>query len=141
VSWLSTLPHCAIYGKPVLAGFLVFGNIGVWLSYMAIPIAIEIVRRRRGLPYNGLAVLFAAFIMLCGLGHLIDTFSMVDGASWAYWLEGIVKASTAIISLITAYYCYKLIPQLVTYPTAHDWKLMRIRLKIYEDRTRQQLGL
>jgi hypothetical protein len=141
VSWLSTLPHCAIYGKPILAGFLVIGNLGIWLSYMAIPIAIEIVRRRRGLPYNGLAVLFAAFIMLCGLGHLLDTFSMATGAGWTYWLTGLVKAATAIISLITAYCCLRLIPQLVEYPTAHDWKLMLIRLKIYEDRTRQQLGL
>jgi hypothetical protein len=57
VSWLSTLPHCALYGKPILAGLIVIGNLGIWLAYMAIPIAIEIVRKRRGLPYNGLAVL------------------------------------------------------------------------------------
>jgi hypothetical protein len=108
---------------------------------MVIPIAIEIVRKRRGLPYNGLAVLFAAFIVLCGLGHLLDTLTMVTASSWSYWLKGIVKATTAIVSLITAYCCIRLIPQLVKYPTAHDWKLMMIRLKIYEDRTRQQLGL
>jgi hypothetical protein len=141
MDWLATLPHCAIYGKPILAGLLVFGDFGTWVAYMAIPIAIEAVRYQRGIPYNGLAVLFGCFIMLCGAGHLVDMFSMVTGADWAYWLKGAISLSTAIVSLITAYCCWQLIPQLIDYPTAHDWFLMRRRLKIYEDRERARLGL
>ena len=141
MNWLSTLPHCALYGKPLMAGLLVFGNIGTWIAYMAIPIAIEIVRRKRGIPFNYLAGMFAAFILLCGLGHFLDSWAMLTGSPLAYWLEGFNSAATALVSLVTAFYCFHLMPGFLSYPTAHEWKLMKVRLKIYEDRERNRHGL
>ncbi len=138
---LATLPHCAVYGKPVLAGLHVYGDLGVFLAYLAIPIAIEVVRRRKNLHYNGLAILFATFIAACGLGHLLDAWAMTTASPMAYWLEGINEAFTAIVSLFTAYYAFTLVPTLVKLPLAPEWELMKIRIKIYEDRERQRQGL
>jgi hypothetical protein len=121
VSWLETLPHCALYGKPVLAALHVFGDLGTGLAYMAIPIAIEHVRARRRIPFSFLAVLFAAFIFLCGAGHFLNAASMLTGTPAVYWLEGANKFLTAIVSLLTAYYAILIIPKLVAIPSAEQW--------------------
>jgi hypothetical protein len=111
---LSTVPHCGIYGKPELALLHLGGAAVVWLAYMLIPLAITIVMVKRGLHFNFLASLFAAFIISCGVGHALYITASLYG--W-YWLEGIHMAITAAISLFTAGYAFWLIPKLLTMPT------------------------
>lgn len=108
-------------------------------AYMLIPLAIEKVRRVRELPFNFLAVLFIAFIALCGFGHLLASISTVTGALPAYWAEGINKALTGIISLATAFYLIKLIPEIIEIPTPDQWRELQRLVKDYRDIERWRL--
>ena len=70
------------------------------LAYFSIPLAlIIVVRRRRDLTTGRLFWLFAAFILACGTTHFAAILTL-----WvpAYWLEGLTKAVTALLSVVTA---------------------------------------
>jgi signal transduction histidine kinase/CheY-like chemotaxis protein len=58
--------------------------------------------------------LFGAFIIACGTGHLMDIWTL-----WHpnYWIAGVLKAVTAIISIYTAFALVDLMPQALTLPS------------------------
>jgi hypothetical protein len=142
IEWFSTFSHCALYGQPILAFLHFFGDAGTFFAYVLIPIAIEIVRRKRQIPFNGLAMLFAGFIFLCGFGHFLATITMTTGDPTWYWIEGINKWLTAVVSLVTAVYCFKLIPVIENMPSAQQYQELQKVVKLYRDAERwRQFGV
>lgn len=106
--------NCGTWTLPVgclhiVSDFLTF------CAYFAIPlmIAFYLIRRRDGIPFPKVAALFAAFIMLCGAGHLIEVLIF-----WwpVYRLAGLVKLATATVSVITAIVLYRLLPAALELP-------------------------
>jgi hypothetical protein len=139
VDWLSTLPHCLLYGRPLLGALHLAGDVATFAAYMLIPFAIEKVRCAKNLPFNFLAILFAAFIFLCGFGHLLAAISTVTGALSAYWVEGINKAITGAVSLATAAYMVKLIPEIIQIPTPDQWQELKKLVDQYRAAERWRL--
>jgi hypothetical protein len=133
IEFLSTIPHCSFYGHPWLSGFNLAGNLMVFLAYMAIPVAIEIVRRLRGIPFNGLAAMFALFIVLCGLGHLLHMGAVITNHSAWHWAETITHMLTGLVSIITAIWAFKSIPMMMGMPTPEQHALNQERLEIYKE--------
>lgn len=87
----------------------------IFAAYMAIPLAIVLVLRRRAdLAHRGLVSLFAAFILLCGLTHALGIIAL-----WypIETLSGLVKLATGIVSVVTAIVLFRLIPIFVRIPT------------------------
>jgi two-component sensor histidine kinase len=85
------------------------------LAYYSIPLAlIYFVRKRRDLDFNWMYVMFAAFIVACGTTHLISV-----AAFWEpmYRLDGVVKAATAGVSIITALLLWPLVPHALAIPS------------------------
>jgi PAS domain S-box-containing protein len=79
------------------------------LAYYSIPLMlVYFVRRRHDLPFQGIFFLFSAFILSCGTTHLLEIWTL-----WHpdYWLSGLMKAITAIVSLYTASELMPLIPK------------------------------
>ncbi|MEM7555701.1 MAG: PAS domain S-box protein [Cyanobacteria bacterium P01_A01_bin.84] len=112
----SLMAHGTCYlWKPGLVGLHLVSDAVIALSYFSIPVTlIHILRKRADIPFNGIFLLFAAFIIFCGTGHLIDIWTL-----WHpdYWLSGYIKAITAIVSFVTAIALTNLIPQILAYPT------------------------
>ncbi|QEH37491.1 Sensory/regulatory protein RpfC [Aquisphaera giovannonii] len=87
-------------------------------AYFSIPIAlVRVAGRRPGLRYNWMLNLFALFIVLCGTTHLFNV--------WALWqplyrLDGLVKFVTGVVSAATAATLWRLIPKVLTVPTAAE---------------------
>lgn len=110
------MPHGTCYlWKPGLVGLHLASDAIIALSYFSIPITlIYILRKRTDIPFNGIFLLFAAFIIFCGTGHLIDIWTL-----WHpdYWISGYIRAITAIVSLITAIALTNLIPEILALPT------------------------
>jgi hypothetical protein len=131
--FLSTIPMCSYFGKPWLVGMSLLGNLLVFFAYMAIPIAIEIVRRLRGLPFNGLAAMFALFIMLCGVGHLVHMAALVTNHNAWHWVVTVVDLLTGLVSVITAIWAFKAIPMMMEIPTPEQHEMNQERLEIYKE--------
>jgi len=81
---------------------------------MSIPILLVFyVRRRRDVPFRIAYLLFAAFILSCGTGHLIEA-----GIFWwpAYRVSGVSKAVTAVFSWATVFALVPIIPKALALP-------------------------
>ena len=121
--WLLGPPELAAHGfclfwEPGLIWLHAVSDTAIGLAYFTIPLAIAtFVRRRRDLVFTPLLVLFAAFILLCGAGHFLSLLTL-----WipAYGLEGIVKAVTAAVSILTAAALWMLLPKALLLPSVRQ---------------------
>ena len=105
------MPHGYCYTwQPSVLWMHVGSNALIAASYFAIPITLYafVRRRRRELPFPWLGLLFAAFILLCGLTHAFGIWTI-----WypAYRLEGLVMLATGIVSVTTAVALVQVMPQ------------------------------
>lgn len=106
--------HC-LFWRPDLLLLHVVSDVLIALAYFSIPLAlVELLRRRRDLVFNHVFLLFAAFITACGLTHL---FNIADIWLAMYPLSGLMKAFTALISLVTAVACWRLLPAATALPS------------------------
>jgi signal transduction histidine kinase/CheY-like chemotaxis protein len=129
-------PHgfCLLW-EPGLIWLHALSDIGIGIAYFTIPMALAVfARRRRDLVFRPVFFLFAAFIMLCGTGHLLDVLTL-----WvpAYWADGLVKAATAIVSIVTAVALWVLLPQALALPSPGQLREANAALLESENRLRQ----
>ncbi len=78
-------------------------------AYYAIPFSLyNLVRERsKEIPFPGIILMFAAFIVLCGTTHLMEI--------WTVWhpdyrIAGALKGITGIVSVVTMFALFKIIP-------------------------------
>ena len=110
------MPHgaCFLWLPSVLRLHVISDTI-IALAYYSIPFALwYFVNRRADLAYRWVFVLFGVFIILCGTTHLLSIWTI-----WHpdYWLEGLIKSATALVSIITALLIWPLIPKLLLLPS------------------------
>lgn len=115
-------PHgiCLLWAPELLLVHVVSDAV-IALSYFSIPFALAyFVSKRRDVEFGWVFWAFAIFIMACGFTHVFSIYTL-----WvpAYGLEGLVKAVTAIASLITAALLWPLIPKLLTIPSPAQLRL------------------
>ena len=67
--------------------------------------------------FKGIFVLFALFIISCGVTHIFDIITIYNPV---YWSDGIAKAITASASVTTAVVCIKLVPEALKIPSAKE---------------------
>lgn len=95
--------------SPVLLWLHILSDAFIVLSYYSIPLTlVYFVRQRKDLPYPWIFLMFGLFIVACGTTHLL---SMITIWIPLYWLAGMVKAVTAIISVVSAALMFWVIPQ------------------------------
>jgi PAS domain S-box-containing protein len=109
------LPHayCFLWDRDLI-GLHVISDAIVALSYYSIPVVLLVFyaqRVREGMSW--ILVLFAAFILACGTTHLMSIYTL-----WvpAYWLDGAVKAATALLSVSTAIIMWPMLPRFLAIP-------------------------
>jgi signal transduction histidine kinase len=110
------LPHgvCFLWDETLLLLHVVSDSL-IALSYFSIPVALIVfVRRRKDLAFSWIFCLFATFIVACGTTHIMGVWTI-----WkpAYWLDGVIKALTATVSLVTSVLLWPLIPKAVALPS------------------------
>ena len=81
----------------------------IWLAYLAIPLVLLVIaRRRKDVPFRGVYFLFIAFILTCGFTHFLD---VVMFYSPLYRLSGLVKAITAVAAWATVIALVPVLPK------------------------------
>jgi len=129
-------PHgfCLLW-DPTLIWTYAVSDIGIGIAYFTIPLALAIfVQRRRDLVFRPIFWLFVAFILLCGASHWLDVLTL-----WvpAYGLEAIVKATTAVVSLVTAIALWWQMPQALALPSPAQLREANSALRESEERLHQ----
>jgi len=106
--------HCYLW-QPGVLWLNVVSDGFVALAYQVIPLALlTIMAKRKDLPFSWMFVLFGIFIFACGLTHVMGVITV-----WhpAYWLDGTIKAITAVASIGTAIAVWPLIPKVLAIPS------------------------
>jgi signal transduction histidine kinase len=109
-------PHgiCLLW-EPELIWLHVTADAVIAASYFSIPVALSIlVSKRPDVDFGWIFWAFAIFIMACGFTHVLSIITL-----WVpvYGIEGIIKALTAVASVITAVILWPLLPKLLAIPS------------------------
>jgi PAS domain S-box-containing protein len=121
-------PHglCLLW-EPELIWLHVVSDALIALAYFSIPFALAIfVSKRRDLKFGWVYWAFGIFILACGLTHILSIYTL-----WVpvYGVEGLVKAVTAVASVVTAGMLWPLLPQLLTIPSPFELRQAQKALK------------
>jgi PAS domain S-box-containing protein len=106
--------HCYLWQTP-LVGLHVVADAMIAIAYFSISlILIYFVRQVKELPFQNIFILFGSFILSCGTTHVVEIWTL-----WHpnYWIYGILKAITALISLYTACSLIPIIPLALKFPS------------------------
>jgi signal transduction histidine kinase len=133
------LPHgqCILWNEDLLT-LHVLSDLIIMLSYYSIPLAIlYFIRKRKDLLNPWVPRMFAAFILACGTTHLMAIITL-----WfpMYWLDGWVKAATALISLATATVLWPLMPGLLRIPNPKELEEANQNLKTLNDELERRVA-
>lgn len=101
--------HCYLW-QPLVLWLNVCSDGLIAAAYFAIPFSLyHLVRGRRAqLPYPGIFLMFAAFILLCGTTHVLEIWTVWDPV---YRLDGVVKVLTGMVSIATTMALFRIIPE------------------------------
>ncbi len=106
--------HCYLW-QPGVLWLNVLSDTLIAAAYFSLPVAlIYFVSKRRDLAFKSLFVMFGVFILACGMTHVMGVWTI-----WvpAYWLDGGIKAVTALVSVATAIIIWPLIPKALALPS------------------------
>ncbi|MEH2250244.1 ATP-binding protein [Nostoc sp.] len=117
--------HCYLW-QTGLVWLHIISDATIAFAYYSIPfLLIYFISKRKDVPFNGVFLLFGAFIIVCGTGHLMEIWTL-----WHpdYWIAGALKALTAIISIYTAFALFYLMPQALTLPSPAQLEAINLTL-------------
>ncbi|MBD2188392.1 response regulator [Pseudanabaena mucicola] len=110
--------HCYLW-QTNLVGLHVFADGFIALAYFSIPIMLIyfVSKRQDAQAFKKVSWLFGAFITACGITHIMEIWTL-----WypVYWISGILKAMTALISIYTAFELLTLIPTALAMPSSEQ---------------------
>ncbi len=118
--------HCYLW-RPTLVWLHLLSDSVIALSYYTIPLLLlSFARQRPDIPFRQVFWLFGAFIIACGSIHLMDVWTL-----WhpTYWVAGGLKATTGLISIITAVTLFRLLPHALAMPSTAQLAAANERLQ------------
>ncbi|MBY0511475.1 MAG: HAMP domain-containing histidine kinase [Rhodospirillaceae bacterium] len=122
------MPHgMCLLARPDILWTHVAADLFIALAYFSIPVALlTFARRRKNLPMGWVFYMFVAFILWCGITHLISIWTL-----WSpqYGLEAAAKVVTALVSTVTAIALWSLIPKALKIPSTQDLHAKNVALE------------
>ncbi|MBD2252538.1 ATP-binding protein [Nostoc parmelioides] len=118
--------HCYLW-QTGLVWLNIIGDATIAIAYYSIPcLLVYFIFQRKDVPFNGVFLLFGAFIIACGTGHLMDIWTL-----WYpnYWIAAGLKAFTALISIYTSFALVYLIPLALKLPSPEQLETANQALK------------
>ena len=106
--------HCFLW-IPSILWTSVIADALIALAYLTIPVTlIYFIRRRSDMPFNWMFIAFGVFILACGSTHMAEI--------WVVWRPDyvplvILKAITAVASVVTAIALVRLVPVALLIPS------------------------
>lgn len=110
------MPHGYCYlWDPTMVWLHVISDSFITLSYYCIPVVLlYFIRKNRDLPFSRVFWMFGTFTLACGTTHLMEIWNVWHGS---YLVAGIIKAITAVVSVVTAGMLIPLAPKAVSLPS------------------------
>lgn len=112
----SFIPHEPHYlWQKEVVGLHLVSDLLIAIAYYSIPFTLlYFVEKRKDLPFNWVFWLFSFCIVACGTTHLLAVWTLWQPI---YWVSGVLKAITAIASILTAIVLFFILPQAMALPS------------------------
>jgi hypothetical protein len=130
------MPHgyCYLWDR-ALVTLHVASDALIAAAYFSIPVTLAyFVRKRRDLPFYWMFLCFGLFIVACGSTHAMEVWTLWHAN---FWLAGIVKGFTALVSIPTAILLVQVIPKALALQSPSDLKeifrLQRAKANFYRE--------
>ncbi|WP_440905965.1 PAS domain S-box protein [Catenovulum sp. SX2] len=117
--------HCLLW-KPDLLIMNVASDLLITLSYFAIPAALVVYGRQKPMPYRSTLIMFSMFIFACGITHIMAVINVWNGY---YYLHGVIKVFTALVSFATAVLIWRLLPEWLNAPSLLELNTLKRRVE------------
>ncbi|MEM9004696.1 MAG: PAS domain S-box protein [Cyanobacteria bacterium P01_F01_bin.86] len=131
--------HCYLW-QPQLVWLHLLADVMIAIAYYSIPIMlVHFVRKRQDVPFPDIFLLFGLFITTCGTTHLMSVWTV-----WypAYWLSGVLKAITAMVSIYTALALFPTLPAALALPSPEKLRQINQQLETeIEERKQAEAAL
>lgn len=103
--------HCYLW-RPDILWLNVISDSIIVIAYYSIPLLLAylVFKVKEELRFNWIFLLFSIFILACGTTHLMEIINVWNAE---YLLAGVLKAITAIASILTALAMLKILPQVI----------------------------
>lgn len=113
------IPHgFCIKWTPELLWSYVISDTLITLAYITIALTLAyFVAQRNDLKFRRIYLMFSAFILACGITHLMSIILIWQPI---YWLDAAIKTLTATISVSTAILLIKLVPSALKLPSCQQ---------------------
>lgn len=96
--------HCYLW-KPLLVWMHVISDLLIGVAYVSISVILYQLIRRINLPFNRVVLCFGVFIGACGMTHFMEIWNLWHAD---YWWSAWVKVLTAVASVGTGVYLFRL---------------------------------
>ncbi len=123
--------HCYLW-KPPLVFLHVISDTLIGLAYISISLTLYALMKRIKISFNRVIFCFGLFIGACGVTHLLEVWNLWHAD---YWWSALVKVITAIASVGTGIYLWRL--RLAIVRVAEAAKLSEERRLKLEDLTKE----
>lgn len=128
--------HCYLW-QPSLVWLHLLTDALIALAYFSIPLMLIyfVKEKKENTPFPNIFILFSLFIICCGFTHTMGVITL-----WypVYWLSGLVKAITALVSLLTAFELFPVIPVALALPSPE--KLRKINITLEEEINKKNIA-
>lgn len=118
--------HCYLW-KPGLVLLHTLSDSIISLAYYVISIIlVYLIYQRKDLPFDWMFLMFGAFIIACGTTHALEILTL-----WhpIYWFSGLIKATTALVSIYTAASLIPLAPKILALPSTAQLEAANLSLQ------------
>lgn len=118
--------NCGIW-TPFHGWLYIASDLMIWLAYFMIPLILGfyLYKANEEVPFKSIFLLFIAFILACGLTHLIDALLF-----WwpAYRLSAVIRFLTAVVSMGTVFALFRITPQVLKFRSPKELEKLVERL-------------
>lgn len=126
--------YCLFWQKGLVALHVMSDSL-IAFAYIMIPIIILLFVHRKQISENKLLfLLFAAFILVCALTHLMDI--VVIWYPW-YYLQGLILAFAAVVSVATVVILWQKMPELIKLPSLQFLQQINEQLTVEIERRKE----
>jgi len=118
--------HCYLWNSELVLLHAISDAL-IAIAYFSIPCTLGyFVFKRKDLPYPRIFALFGLFIVSCGVTHALEIWTL-----WHpnYWVSGLAKAFTAVVSLFTAIELFPIVPQALALTSPAELEVTNQTLK------------
>lgn len=107
--------------QPDLVWFHALSDLVIAIAYFTLPFVLfRIVKRRRDLSVYWLVICFGAFLIASGLSHVTRALNLWQTA---FWVEAILKAIAAVLSIPTAILLWRSLSDIMTLPSRRELRV------------------